>query len=54
MTKSLAADWRFEVDERVDVWIREGAVGIMDAPFEPGLIFISIEVRQCSTLVVWR
>ena len=54
MTKSLAADWCFEVDEQVDVWIREGAVGIVDAPFEPGLMFISIEVHQCLALVVWH
>ena len=53
MTKSLAADLHFKVDEWVDVWIREGAVGIVDAPFELGLIFVSIKVHQCLTLVVW-
>ena len=54
MTWSFTADWCFKVSEQVDMWMREGAVGIMDAAFEPGLIFISIEVHQCSTLVVWH
>ena len=51
MTKSLAADRCFEVDERVDMWIREGAVGIVDAPFKPGFIFVSIEFANVQHLL---